>query len=105
MALDGLEEVEEEGSDDEIEYMPPRAVGEYPPSVCLQRLSLELVYIWSVALPWEPAWAQPDLKPMMTILANLPSLWALHDEEVSIQLPELEVKEEPRTNIRLCGQS
>ncbi|GFZ42949.1 hypothetical protein JCM24511_00667 [Saitozyma sp. JCM 24511] len=60
----------EEGSDGEVEYMPPPVQ----------------------ELPWEPAWTHPDLSGVLSSLSSLPPLWR-PDSPVRRASPPLQLDE------------
>jgi hypothetical protein len=100
-----MAEVGEEGSDGEVEYMPPPVQGTFQPAFCGGLFRTPVIGRWLVlttsGLPWEPAWPHPELKPIFDTLSSLPPLWQPADDTAPhLPSPEL-VVESDMTVIKL----
>ncbi|KAK4686774.1 hypothetical protein P7C73_g3343, partial [Tremellales sp. Uapishka_1] len=84
VGLGEVAEVEEVGSEDELEYMPPRAI----------------------ELPYTPPWELPDLREIFVNLSALPPLWEPYDENLAfIPEPEFYPVDMDADKIKLCSGS
>ncbi|RSH94296.1 hypothetical protein EHS25_004099 [Saitozyma podzolica] len=72
----------EEGSDGEVQYMPPPVQ----------------------ELPWEPAWSHPDLSGVMSSVSSLPPLWR-PDSPIRRASPPLQLDEIGQEQLRVNMRS
>jgi hypothetical protein len=97
----------EEGSDGEVEFMPPPVQGGWAAQICADGESASSLHVSQVSsladsaeLPWEPAWSHPDLSSVLSSFSSLPPLWR-PDSPIRPASPPLQLEEIDQDQLRV----